>query len=269
MFSLSHVQFTLPAPLIALVASSNALFMALYPLSLIIIDLSRPEELINLELPRPAATGAGATSGSSPVVISKLFADPGGRHLLVTTTTSDTFYLPIGGGLTGQVKKFRPLRLKQAVTAVAWSPSSASSSTSSQSGPTSDILIGSSTGQISTLTLPPSEDMLLFKTVGINNKPLERDLHQAYALGDQAEITGLGCGFWGKGSSKRAWVLVTTESRIYEVQGPVTSRSVSGKGGWAEEVFRPVREGAPSTSLAISPALTLRIPRAPRKPAFV
>lgn len=248
-FSLSHVQFTLPAPLITLVASSNALFMALYPLSLIIIDLSRPEELINLELPKPAASGAGASAGAS-VVISKLFADPAGRHLLVTTSTADTFYLPIGGGVAGQVKKFRPLRLKQAVTAVAWSPSSSGSSThtpnSQNPQPTVDILIGSSTGQISTLTLPPAEDMLLFKTVGIANKPLERDLHQVYALSEQAEITGLGCGFWGKGSSKKAWVLATTHSRIYEVQASVTTRSVAGKGGWAEEVFKPVRDGAPS-----------------------
>ena len=46
---------------------------------------------------------------------------------------------------------------------------------------------------------------------------------------------------------KRAWVVITTKARVYEIQGNTTSTVAGGKGGgWAEEVFKPLREGAPS-----------------------
>jgi hypothetical protein len=87
------------------------------------------------------------------------------------------------------------------------------------------------------------------------SKPLERDLQTVYTVPDEQAVTGLAFGFWPAGGSKtvsrsgpkRAWVVVTTRERIYEVQGNVTSSSAGGKsGGWAEEVFKPVRETTPS-----------------------
>jgi hypothetical protein len=81
-------------------------------------------------------------------------------------------------------------------------------------------------------------------------KPLERDLQTVYTVPDGAAITGVAFGFWnqaGGKKGKRAWAVVTTKDRVYEVQGNVTTTVAGGKGGgWAEEVFKPVREGAPS-----------------------
>ena len=89
-------------------------------------------------------------------------------------------------------------------------------------------------------------------------KSLERDLQSVYTLPDNQPISGISFGFWpslsgaangaSKGSGpRRAWVVITTKERMYEVQGEVSNAVAGGKaGGWAEELFKPVREGAPS-----------------------
>ena len=211
-------------------------------------------------------------------VIRKIFTDPTARHLIVTTTTGDTFYLPISPGNPAvQSRRPRPLRLRQTITAVAWSPicgvapgdqtsangeASASFKGDAITPPSTDVLLGTSTGQILSLPLPPQDD--IFKSVSISmTKPLERDLQTVYTLPDSQPVTGISFGFWStmsgafgnkagsakKGSDKRAWVVVTTKERMYEIQGNVSSTTVGGKsGGWAEETFKSVREGPPSKS---------------------
>jgi hypothetical protein len=225
----------------------------------------KPEELITIDLPKPAVEKGAPISKDGSPVIQRLFADPTARHLLITTSSGDTFYLPISpGNAAVQSRRPRPLRLKQTVTSVAWSPHSESGSGSETPSkgdaitpPSTDVLLGSSTGQISSLPLPPQDD--IFKSVSISmTKPLERDLQVVYTLPDETPVTGLSFGFWpiastsklpaGKKGERRAWVVMTTKERVYEVQGNVTSTSVGGKSGsWAEEVFRAVREGTPSS----------------------
>jgi hypothetical protein len=231
---------------------------------LIIIDLNKPDELVTIELPRPPPE-KGAPSSQSTAVMSNLFVDPTARHLIITTNSGDAFYLPISPGNSAvQSRRPRPLRLRQVITAVGWSPMSGASTdvlsgdgTSSKGDaitpPSTDVLLGTSTGQILSLPLPPQDD--IFKSVSISMaKPLERDLQTVYTVADGMPVTGLAFGFWnqsGGTKGKRAWVVFTTKDRVYEVQGNVTSTLAGGRsGGWAEEVFKPVREGAPSGSLA-------------------
>ncbi|WRT65614.1 uncharacterized protein IL334_002559 [Kwoniella shivajii] len=268
LFSLSLVQYSPPSALLCLKASNNLLFLAAAPLSVIIIDLDKPEELVTIDLPKPAPE-KGVPQPKETPSIDKLYSDPTARHLLITTNTGDTFYLPISpGNAAVQSRRPRPLRLRQTITAVGWSPISGQLSdpsgqeTSSNKGdaitpPSTDVLLGTTTGQILSLPLPPQDD--IFKSVSIAmSKPVEKDLQTVYSLPDQQPVTGIGYGFWStssgstggsskkKGSEKRAWVVITTKERMYEVQGNVSSTTAGGKtGGWAEEVFKPIRDSTP------------------------
>ena len=272
LFSLSLVQYTPPSSILSLTTANNILFLATDPLSLIIIDLNKPDELVTIDLPRPAPEKGNPQPREVPT-IQELYADPTARHLLITTSSGDTFYLPISPGNTAiQSRRPRPLRLRQTVTSVAWSPISKSSSDQGNeasvkndavSPPATDVLLGTASGQILSLPLPPQDD--IFKSVSISmTKPLERDLQTVYTLSEAEPITGVVFGFWpssGKGVPRRAWVVFTTKQRMYEVQGDVTTTTAGGKsGGWADEVFRPARDGAPSMYLAYL-TLRRRIPR--------
>lgn len=120
--------------------------------------------------------------------------------------------------------------------------------------PPTDVLLGTANGQILSLPLPPQDD--IFKSVAIGtSKSLEKDLTQVYTLPDNQPVTGIAFGFWPRDGNakgrkeKRAWVIMTTKARVYEVQGNVSTTTAGGKGGgWAEEVFKPMRDGAPSES---------------------
>ncbi|WVR03897.1 hypothetical protein IAU60_000896 [Kwoniella sp. DSM 27419] len=269
LFSLSLVQYSPPSGLLSLTAANNLLFLAAHPLSIIIIDLDKPEELVTIDLPKPAQEkGSTTLQVKDTPVIRDLFADPTARHLLITTNSGDTFYLPISpGNAAVQSRRPRPLRLRQTVTAVGWSPiSSHAGETGAGEGqpatksdivtpPSTDVLLGTSTGQILSLPLPPQEDIFKAVSIGIN-KPVEKALQTVYSLPDQQPVTGVGFGFWSSAHSngsnpkssgeRKAWVVITTKERMYEVQGSVSSTSSSGKnGGWAEEAFKPFREGTP------------------------
>ncbi|KAL7419717.1 tethering complex subunit [Cryptotrichosporon argae] len=257
LFSLSLVQYTPPAPILHLTAANNMLFLAIAPLSVILIDLAKPDELVTVDLPRPAADKGQAAARDVPV-IRRLFVDPAARHLIITTSSSDAFYLPVSPGNPAvQSRRPRPLRIRQTITAVGWSPISgaAPDGTATEGAskgdavtpPSTDVLLGCASGAILSLPLPPQDD--IFKSVNLSmGKPLERDLQTVYTLPDGQAVTGVTFGFWNalKKRDKRAWVVFTTKDRMYEVQGTVSTTTAGGKGGgWAEEMFRPVREGAP------------------------
>ena len=217
---------------------------------------------MTIELPRPAPEkGSPNPAARESPVISQLFVDPTARHMLTTTNTGDTFYLPISPGNPAvQSRRPRPLRLRQTITSVAWSPNSVSAEPDQPAAkvdavtpPTTDILLGTSTGQLLSLVLPPQDD--IFKAVSIGmSKPTERDLQTVYTLSDPKPITGVAFGFWSapasgaKKGDRRAWVAFTTTERMYEVQGAVGTAVTSKAGAWAEEVFKPVRDGTPSES---------------------
>ena len=260
-FSLSLVQFSLPGALLSLQVNSNTLAMAIDPLSLILIDLNRPAELVNVDLPRPAPDGRG----SNPA-IKELFGDPSGRHLLITVTTGDVFYVSttnlaaIQAVSSNTARKARPLRLRHAVTCVAWTPN-APSATGTARTDVAECLLGSPDGTISTLVLPPSDDIFNLKSVSLA-KTFERDHVDIFTFPDKDGVGGLSFGYWKDASirqgstktagEKRVWLLVSTLTRIYEAQATIPSGNVGwnmvGKQGWSDEMSRTLREHKPSPS---------------------
>jgi hypothetical protein len=248
-FSLSHVQVSLPAALLSLQVNSNTLAMAIYPLSLILIDLAQPAEMINVDLPRPAPD---ARAGSP--VIKDLFGDPTGKHLLITISTGDVFYLSTGNLSSSPpiARKPRPMRLRHTVSCVAWcsTPMVASSTILSST----ECLLGSTDGSVSTLGLPPNDD--IFSKSAALARQFERDHTVVYTLPAKEPVTGLAVRFWkdspnssdGAATSrnKTAWVLMTTRERALEVNVPIASGnngwSAIGKYGWAEHLGKAFTE---------------------------
>jgi len=228
--------------------------MAIYPLSLILIDLAQPAELINVDLPRPAPD---ARAGSP--VIKDLFGDPTGKHLLITISTGDVFYLSTGNlsSSTPITRKPRPMRLRHNVSCVAWC--SAPMPASSANPGSIECLLGSNDGSVSTLGLPPNDD--IFSKSAALARQFERDHTVVYTLPAKEPVTGLAVRFWkdypnandgtGTPRNKTAWVLMTTRERALEVNMPIPNGnsgwSAIGKYGWAEHLGKALTEQWHST----------------------
>lgn len=216
--------------------------MATRPLSLVIIDLQRADEIIRIEVPK-------TPNSEEPQTISNVFADPTGRHLVVTLSTQESYYLSTANlsTIATTPRKPRLLRLRHPISAIAWPPRSPSGTASIE------CLIGSSNGAVSTLLLPPQDDIFNLKSVSLS-KSVEKDHTVLYTLPDGECVAGVGYGFWKVGTGQEAkkgerkvWVVLTTKHRMYEFSGTTgQGTSLVGKGGWGEDVFRPYRDSVPS-----------------------
>lgn len=221
--------------------------MAVKPLSLILINLDQPADLVNVDLPKPAPDSKGISGAASPQ-IKALYGDPTGKHLLISVSTGDVFYLSTANLTTPNhpPRKVRPLRLRHSLTCVAWSPCPAAPNTA-------ECLLGSPTGAITTLILPPNDDIFNLKSVSLA-KTYERDHNEVYAL-DQG-VTGIAFGFLKEPSirqngakvsgGRRVWLTATTQERIYQFEHTVGAQNPSwnmvGKAGWADEMFKSAKE---------------------------
>ena len=133
-----------------------------------LVDLNKPLDIVTIDLPKPATEKGKDASQREPPVIAELFVDPTARHLIATTNSGDAFYLPISPGNPAvQSRRPRPLRIKQVITAVAWSPLSGPAGPGDAAGgskqdvvtpPATDVLIGTASGQVLSLPLPPQDD---------------------------------------------------------------------------------------------------------------
>lgn len=195
---------------------------------------------IDLAIPPPVQTRDGPVS-----TLHRVHADPSGRHVIVTTTTGDNFYVFVGalpaGSSTSTGRRAKPLaRLKGAVIdAVSWSPSATSSSAASFS--TREILLGTATGQILETTLldPTLAETSSFSlpVPGRSGAP-ERYVKHLHTLAERQSITGLRCETWGK----RAAIIATTKTRIYQFIGTLSGRREE-EGGMLEPMFQHYTSG--------------------------
>lgn len=294
-FSLGQVQFTLPSALFSLSCANNVLVLAVTgsapsrtaapapPTShpqLIRIDLAHPTEVETIEIPlaQPQAHGRN-TPAPAPPSLHKVHVDPSGRHVLVSTSSGENFYLYVGvlpanlaSSNASPARKVRPLpRLKGAIVdSVTWSPSSFASPSASTSFSTREILLGTTTGQILETTLV---DPALASDAGGFSLPVpgrapspERYVKQLLTLPERQSIVGLRYEIW---NTRRLAVVAATTTKVYQYVGDGATlgnqkHSRDDDPGLLETVLhlyasgdvRPSELSALSTFARVSPLIT-------------
>ncbi|CAL1716063.1 unnamed protein product [Somion occarium] len=218
LFALERVQYTPPAAIAALAVSSDVLVMGLVNNVLVLIELSREEQVLQIPIPRKP----------SEFNIHKIFLDPLGRHLIVTSTQGENWYLYRGWKKPRLLKSF-----KMIIESVAWNKAALISSSRSTS--TREMLIGARNGTVYEAMLDAEEDFF---------KSQERYLQNVFALPERQPITGIDFNFFPPTDPKRALVVVTTPSRIYQFVGSPDRRSEDG-GRIFPSLFASYRDTAP------------------------
>ncbi|PCH33839.1 hypothetical protein WOLCODRAFT_130019 [Wolfiporia cocos MD-104 SS10] len=218
LFELGRVQYTLPAPLASLVVSSDVLSMGLSNNVIVQIELSRSEQVVKIQIPRKP----------NEMTIHKLFLDPSGRHLIVTSLQGENWYLYRGWKKPKQLKGF-----KMVIESVAWNKASLLSSSHSTS--TREFLIGTRNGTIYEAVLDAEDDFF---------KSQERYLQPLFTLPERQPVTGLKSDFYPPSNPGRALVVATTPTRIYQFVGFPDRRSDEG-GRVFSNLFATYRDTAP------------------------
>lgn len=217
-FDLGRVQYAFPAPLISFVVSSDMLAMGFASNSIVLIELSHADQVIKVQIPRKP----------TEMTIHKLFMDPSGRHIIITSQQGENWYLFRTWKKPRQLKGF-----KMVIESVAWNKSALLSSSHSTS--TKEILIGGRNGVVYEAVLDAEEDFF---------KSQERYLQSVYSLPEKHPITGIKFDYSPPSDPKHALVLVTTLTRIYQFFGVVDRKSEEG-GRVFSALFAQYRETVP------------------------
>ncbi|KAI0071987.1 hypothetical protein K474DRAFT_1711999 [Panus rudis PR-1116 ss-1] len=218
LFALERVQYTPPAPIVAMVVSSDVLIMGLSTNVLVLIELTREEQVLQIPIPRK----------TNELNIHKMFLDPSGRHLIVTSTQGENWYLFKGWKKPRLLKTF-----KMVIESVAWNKPALLSSSRSTS--TREMLIGARNGTIYEAMLDAEEDFF---------KSQERYLQAVFSLPERQPVTGVDFNFFPPLDPRRALVVVTTPSRMYQFLGTPDRRSDDG-GRIFTSLFATYRDTAP------------------------
>ncbi|KAI0552912.1 vacuolar protein sorting protein-like protein DigA [Xylaria curta] len=226
-----QLQFSIAADFVAAQVANNVLVLALSNGRILRIDLNKPEDIDDIDLPKRV---------SEVGVISRMFLDPTASHLLVCTSLGENYYLHT------QSRQPRPLSRLRGVSieSVAWNPSLPTSTTR-------EILIGASDGNIYETFIEPSAEFY---------RKEEKYLKALHKLPD-GPVTGLWVdNMGGKADVRR--ILICTQSRLFHLVGRVGRSGHEGSGSIYTKLFdteQPViheisRGSATAPSaLAISP----------------
>lgn len=218
-FDLGRVQYLFPAPLVSLAVCSDMLAMGLSSNVIVLIELSHSDQVIKIPIPRKVVD----------MLIYKLFMDPSGRHIIITSTQGENWYLFRSWKKPRQLKGF-----KMVIESIAWNKAALLSTSHTTS--TREILIGARNGTIYEAVLDAEEDFF---------KSHERSLQSVFSLPERHPITGIKFDFFPPSEQKKALVIVTTPSRIYQFVGTPDRRSEDGGRVFAG-LFGGYREVAPS-----------------------
>ncbi|KAF7306795.1 Vacuolar protein sorting protein [Mycena indigotica] len=200
LIDLCRVQYVFPAPLVAFVVCSDMLAMALSTNVIVLIELSRSDQVIQIPIPRKP----------TEMTIYKLFMDPSGRHIIITSTQGENWYLYRGWKKPKQLKSFRMV-----IECIAWNRAALLSASYAKS--TREMLIGSQNGVLFEGLIDAEEN--LFQSP-------DRYLQQVHALRDR--ITGVKFDFFPASDPRRVLVILSTDTRLYQYSGLPDRRSEDG-----------------------------------------
>ncbi|CAG8443951.1 10866_t:CDS:10 [Ambispora leptoticha] len=208
-FTLDRVQFQFPAALVAMTVSNEVLIMALETNHILRIDLQQAHDVEDIEIPKKPGE----------VKIYKIFLDPTGRHLLITTEQGENFYL------FKKWKKAKPLsKLKSIIIeSVAWNKFTGVSSDIS----TKKILVGSRNGLIFEIEIEPTEEYF---------KKEEKFCKQVYSINENMPITGLRFEQFPT-NPRKYFIVATTPTRIYQFIGNANPNADFDGGSMFETLF--------------------------------
>ncbi|KAF6839767.1 pep3 vps18 deep orange family protein [Colletotrichum plurivorum] len=191
-----QLQFSVAADFVAAQVANNVLVLALSNGRILRIDLNKPEDIDDIDLPKkPAEIG----------VIRRMFLDPTASHLIICTALGENYYLH------SQHKHPRALARLRGVSieSVAWNPSLPTASTR-------EILLGASDGNIYEAFIETTSEFYK-KDIKLKN------LHKL----PDGPITGLWADtIHGRADTRR--VLISTQSRLFHLAGKVGSGHDSG-----------------------------------------
>ncbi|CAE6455564.1 unnamed protein product [Rhizoctonia solani] len=229
-FRLAPVQYTPPAQITSLAVSNNILIMCFNNNNLHRIDMAMQDYIGELSL------------GKRPqeATVHKIFLDPSGKHLLITTTQGDNYYLYEGW------KKAKQLaRLKMIIESVAWNDEKLSpqSGVKSQSGSsTHEILLGGRNGTIYEALISPAEEFF---------KSPDRYVQAVYTLPDKQSVSGLKFERL-KDDPSRAIVVIATASRLYQLVGPAGGKADTDGSRVFEGLFASYNRDTPAKYVELS-----------------
>ena len=203
----------------SLAVASDVLAMALSSNVIVLIELSHAEHVVTIPIPRK----------TTELNIHKIFLDPSGRHLIVTSLQGENWYLYRGWKKPKQLKTF-----KMVIESIAWNKAALLASTHSMS--TREFLVGARNGGIFEAVLDAGEDFF---------KSQERYLQLLFTLPEKYPVTGIKFDLFPSSDPRNALVIVTTPSRIYQFAGSPDRRSEEG-GRVFSSLFASYREATPS-----------------------
>jgi hypothetical protein len=173
---------------------------------IIMIELSRPDQVTKLNIQRK----------TTEMTLHKLFLDPSGRHLIVTSTQGENWYLYRGWKRFKQLKNF-----KMVIESISWNKAALLSSSNSTSS--REFLVGGRNGIVYEALLDAEEDFF---------KSQERYVQPVFTLPERQPITGIQFQYVNPVDPRQAVVALTTPTRIYQFYGPVDRRG--------DRVFTPL-----------------------------
>ncbi|KAI0887216.1 Pep3/Vps18/deep orange family-domain-containing protein [Annulohypoxylon maeteangense] len=234
-----QLQFSIAADFVAAQVANNVLVLALSNGRILRIDLNRPEDIDDIDLPKRV---------SEVGIIRRMFLDPTASHLLICTSLGENYYLHT------QSRQPRPLsRLRGvSVESVAWNPSLPTATTR-------EILIGASDGNIYETFIETSTEFY---------RKEEKYLKALNKLPD-GPVTGIWVDNMGGKTDVRR-VVISTQSRLFHLAGKVGRSAHEGSGSIYTRLFdseQPIIHEI-SRSSATAPSMLAISPDSPDADAY-
>lgn len=241
------------------------------PPRLVRIDLEEPERTEEAEVPvaPPPRNRTTLPLDASQVGPHKTFADPSGKHLIISMRSGECLYWTSGWKKARLLPKWKGV----IVESIAWNLESRSSSrkggfSHGRSTTTREILVGTRTGDIyeaviSTFSSGEEDegdflDRLARRTAGGagGGSDVDRVFRHLFSMSERQPISGLFSTFFaaqGNGPShcQHVAVIATTSTRIYEFVGSLTrdKKDESDSSSLYAKIFEPYKGSLPNLSM--------------------